>query len=113
MSGKGQLVVPMLPMHKGETVKRTHRNAQQADNQLDRRKNVEQRSGLGVHLDEPLKGLQRQAEAEDVFEDDHAREALDGQVACGIVSSTFLTRLMGNGAYGRRRRYRESRQRRR
>ena len=80
-------------------MKRTHRNAQQADNQLDRSKNVEQRSGLGVHLNEPLEGLQRQAETEDVLEDDHAGEALDGQVACGKCQQPAYERAIKGRGY--------------
>ena len=70
----------------GDRERRTHGNAEQAHDQLNRRDNVEQRGGLGVGGDEPIEGAQRQAKGEEVLKDDHAGEALDGEVACAAVS---------------------------
>jgi hypothetical protein len=60
----------------------THGDAEQADDDLHRGEDVEQGPSLGPGGDQPVEGAQRQGAAEDVLEDDHAGEALDGQVAC-------------------------------
>ncbi len=72
--------------------KLTHGNAEQANNQLDGRDDVEQRGGLGVGRNKPVEGAQRQAEREEVLEDDHAGEALDGEVACSLSASPIPSR---------------------
>jgi hypothetical protein len=62
----------------------THGNAQETNDDLNRSEGEEDLSNAAVH--EPLVGLERQGEAEEVFKDDETCEALNGKVSCGIVS---------------------------
>jgi hypothetical protein len=58
----------------------THGDAEQADNQLDRGHSIENGRSLGLGVNKPVKCPHGETTAENVLEDDHAGEPLNGQV---------------------------------
>lgn len=60
----------------------THWHTQRTNNNLHGAERIEDGGRLAPVFNQPVVRLERQSEAEEVLEDDHACESLDGEVAC-------------------------------
>jgi len=61
-----------------------HGNTRQANNQLNSAQGLEDGPRVGLVVEKPFVSLESEGKTEEVLEDDHASEALDGHIAISI-----------------------------